>query len=62
MPLYVMMRYLAEDINAPVPSHVVAALAENGWGSEGDLVFCVRHRPDASLTSTTPPPVKGAAV
>ncbi len=28
LPLYVMMRYLAEDLDAPVPAHVVAALAE----------------------------------
>ncbi len=42
LPLYVMMRYLAEDLNAPVPPHVVAALAETagrGGGREREAAL-----------------------
>ena len=42
LPLYVMMRYLAEDLDAPVPSHVVAALAEatgRGGGREREAAL-----------------------
>ena len=42
LPLYVMMRYLAEDLDAPVPPHVVAALAETarrGGGREREAAL-----------------------